>query len=181
MNYINELDDKIYQALMKLESHIATETMIIISMFASAITLIALSIIFLIGIKNKKYPKYIILNLILAFISNKVLQFIIRRKRPERLQIVPETGFGFPSGHVMIGFAYYVFLIYLIYKNIENKKIKYPLIVFLAILILLIGISRIYLGVHYVTDVLGGLIFGCIYIILFIKYVYKNKKIKIVK
>lgn len=78
----------------------------------------------------------------------------------------------------MVAIGFYGFLIYLIYKKIENKKIKYPLIGLLTVLILLIGISRIYLGVHYATDVLGGFIIGFIYLTLFIKYMYKNKRIK---
>lgn len=76
----------------------------------------------------------------------------------------------------MVAMGFYGFLIYLTYMNIKNKKIKYPLIIFLSILILLIGISRIYLGVHYATDIIGGFIIGIIYLTLYIKYLYKNKK-----
>lgn len=179
MNFINNLDNKIYELLIKMQNMATTEIMIIISFFASTVTLIALSIALLVILKNKKYSKFIALNLILSFLTNRILKFIIRRPRPPRIQIVEENGYSFPSGHAMISFAFYGFLIYLLYTNIKNKKIKYPLIVFLSLLILFIGISRIYLGVHYVTDVIGGFIFGLIYLILFIKYVYKNDKIKI--
>lgn len=177
MTAINNLDDSIYSLIIKIQSTEVTGTMIFISLLASAITLILLSIAFRILMKNKKYSKLIIINLILSFVTNRVLKIIIRRPRPQRIQIMPEKGFSFPSGHAMVAFAYYGFLIYLISKSIKNKKIKYPLIAFLSILILLIGISRIYLGVHYVTDVLGGFIFGFIYLVLFVKYVYNNKKI----
>ena len=74
----------------------------------------------------------------------------------------------------MVATGFYGFLIYLIYKEVKNKKIKYPLIVFLSILILLIGISRIYLGAHYATDVIGGWIIGAVYLDFFIKYGYKK-------
>ena len=74
----------------------------------------------------------------------------------------------------MVSTGFYGLLIYLIYKNVENKKIKYPLIVALSILILLIGISRVYLGAHYATDVIGGWIIGILYLVIFIKYV-QNK------
>ena len=74
----------------------------------------------------------------------------------------------------MVATGFYGFLIYLIYKNVENKKIKYPLIVMLSILILLIGISRVYLGAHYATDVIGGWIIGIVYLAFFIKYAYKK-------
>ena len=82
----------------------------------------------------------------------------------------------FQVGHAMVSMGFYGFLIYLIYKNIKDKKIKYSLIVFLGTLILTIGISRIYLGVHYFTDVIGGFVIGTVYLIIFIKYIYKNNE-----
>ena len=176
MNFINILDDKIYNLLIAFQSQGIKQTMMFISFLASTVTLVVLSIAFIFLIKEKKYSKFIILNLVLSFLANRVLKFIFRRPRPERIQILAEKGYSFPSGHAMVSFAYYGFLIYLIYKNIKNKKIKFSLIIFLSILILFIGVSRIYLGVHYVTDVLGGFVFGFIYLMLFIKYLYNIKK-----
>ena len=175
MTIINDIDNKIYSLLLKMQNINLNVIMIYISYLASAVVLIVLSISFILLLKNKKYPRYIALNLCLSYITNVILKNIIRRQRPPRLQIVSEKSFSFPSGHSMVSFAYYGFLIYLIYKNIKNKKIKYPLIIFLALLTLFIGISRVYLGVHYVTDVLGGFIFGFIYLIFFIKCIYNNK------
>ena len=179
MNFINNLDDKIYNLLITMESQEIKGAMIFVSYLASALTLIILSIAFIFLIKNKKYSKMIAVNLVLSFVTNRILKFIIRRPRPERIQILAEKGYSFPSGHSMVAFAYYGFLIYLVNKNIKNTKIKYPLMIFLSLLILFVGISRVYLGVHYVTDVLGGYVFGFIYLILFLKYVYNNEKIKI--
>lgn len=174
MNIINTIDNKIYELIIKMLSPNMTAIMTFISFLGSAIALITLSIGFIFLIKNKKYPKFIILNLALVFVINRILKLIIARPRPERLQLVFEKGYSFPSGHSMVAFGFYGFLIYLIYKNIENKKIKYPLVAFLALLILFIGISRIYLGVHYVTDVIGGFIFAFLYLIVFVKYLYKK-------
>ncbi len=174
MNTINTLDNKIYELLIKMLSPETTAVMIFISFLGSAITLIILIVAFLLLIKNKKYPKLIALNLIFVFILNRILKFIIARPRPERLRLVLEDGYSFPSGHSMVAFGFYGFLIYLIYKNFENKKIKYTLIVFLALLILLIGISRVYLGVHYVTDVIAGFIFAFLYLVVFVKYFCKK-------
>lgn len=171
---ISTIDNKIYETIIKMLNPTTTAIMTFISFLGSAIVLIALTIGLIILIKNKKYSKLIALNLILVFVLNRILKWIIRRPRPERLKLVLENGYSFPSGHSMVAFGFYGFLIYLIYKNFENKKIKYSLIVFLSLIILLIGISRIYLGVHYVTDVIGGFIFAFFYLVVFVKYFCKK-------
>ena len=175
---INTIDNAIYEEIIKIMNSNITAVMIFISFLGSAITLITLSLASIFLVKDKKYSKLIMLNLALSFILNKILKLIIARPRPPRLRLVIENGYSFPSGHSMVSFAFYGFLIYLINKNLKNKKIKYSLIILLSLLILLIGISRIYLGVHYVTDVLGGYIIGLIYLIVFIK-ILKKKKIKL--
>ena len=175
---INTIDNAIYEEIIKIMNSNITAIMIFISFLGSAITLITLALASIFLVKDKKYSKLIMLNLALSFILNRILKLIIARPRPPRLRLVIENGYSFPSGHSMVSFAFYGFLIYLINKNLKNKKIKYSLIVLLSLLILLIGISRIYLGVHYVTDVLGGYIIGLIYLIVFIK-ILKKKKIKL--
>ncbi len=175
MQIINTIDTVIYNLIINLMSTNVTTIMIFISYLGSATTLITLTIAFTILLKNKRDAKYIIINLATVFLLNRILKLIVARPRPEILRLIVEDGYSFPSGHAMVSMGYYGFLIYLIYKNMKDKRIKYPLIVFLSLLILFIGISRIYLGVHYFTDVIGGFVIAIIYLILFIKYVYKNK------
>ena len=73
----------------------------------------------------------------------------------------------------MVSMAFYGYLIYLIYRYIKNKYIKWSLIVLLSILICLIGISRIYLGVHYTSDVLGGFLLSISYLVVYISLIKK--------
>ena len=73
----------------------------------------------------------------------------------------------------MVSMAFYGYLIYLIYKYVKNKYVKWISIVLLSILICAIGVSRIYLGVHYTSDVLGGFLVSISYLILFISTVNK--------
>ena len=162
MSMINFIDENSYSLIIKLMSNGMTRFMLFITYLGSATALIILTIGFLLLLKNKKNSMLIAINLILVFLLNRILK------------IVQEKGYSFPSGHSMVSTGFYGLLIYLIYKNVENKKIKYPLIVALSILILLIGISRVYLGAHYATDVIGGWIIGILYLVIFIKYV-QNK------
>ena len=78
----------------------------------------------------------------------------------------------------MVSIAYYGFIIYLIQKHIKNKKIKNILTIVISINIILIGFSRIYLGVHYPTDIIAGFCLGITYLITFINLLsslYKTK------
>ena len=132
-----------------------------ITNFGGAIFLIVLTIILLISIKNKKIGLSIL------------LKRILQRPRPTEYRIIEETGYSFPSGHSMISMAFYGYLIYLIYKYVENKYVKWILISLLSVLICLIGVSRIYLGVHYTSDVLGGFLISISYLVIYISAVNK--------
>ena len=140
-----------------------------ITNFGGAIFLIVLTIILLISIKNKKIGLSIFSNLAIITILNQLLKRILQRPRPTEYRIIEETGYSFPSGHSMISMAFYGYLIYLIYKYVENKYVKWILISLLSVLICLIGVSRIYLGVHYFSDVIGGFLLSLSYL-LFIYY-----------
>ena len=69
----------------------------------------------------------------------------------------------------MVSMAFYGLLIYIVYRYVKNVYVKYGLMVILFMLILFIGISRIYLGVHYTSDVMGGFLLSISYLIVFIR------------
>ena len=152
-------------------SDFATPVAKFITNFGGAIYLIGIAIILFIAIKNKKIVIAIISNLVIVTILNQLLKIILRRPRPEEFRIINESGYSFPSGHSMISMAFYGFLIYLIYKNIKNKYLKWSLIIALVMLIIGIGISRIYLGVHYTSDVLAGFLIAISYLIIYISII----------
>lgn len=145
----------------------------IVTNFGGAIILGLITILILILIKNKKIGLSVLINLCSVTVLNLVLKSILQRPRPNEYRIINETGYSFPSGHSMISMAFYGFIIYLIYKNIKNKYLKWISIILLSILILMIGFSRIYLGVHYVSDVLAGFLFSISYLIVYIKIINK--------
>ena len=139
-----------------------------ITNFGGAIFLIVLTITLFIVIRDKKIGISIFSNLVIITALNQLLKRILQRPRPTEYRIIEETGYSFPSGHSMISMAFYGYLIYLIYKYVKNKYVKVGSIVLLSILICAIGISRIYLGVHYTSDVLGGFLISVSYLIIFI-------------
>ena len=156
-----------------LISDFATPIAKFITNFGGAIFLIALTIVLLVLIKNKKIGISIFSNLVIVTILNQLLKAILQRPRPTEYRIVEETGYSFPSGHSMVSMAFYGYLIYLIYKYVKNKYIKWISIVLLSILVCSIGISIIYLGVHYTSDVLGGFLISMSYLVIYISAVNK--------
>ena len=156
-----------------LISDFATPIAKFITNFGGAIFLITLTVILFILIKNKKIGISIFSNLVIITILNQLLKRILQRPRPTEFRIIEETGYSFPSGHSMVSMAFYGYLIYLIYKYFKNKYAKWISIILLSILICSIGVSRIYLGVHYTSDILGGFLVSISYLILFISTVNK--------
>ena len=156
-----------------LISDFATPIAKFITNFGGAIFLITVTIVLLVLIKNKKIGISIFSNLVIVTILNQLLKAILQRPRPTEYRIVEETGYSFPSGHSMVSMAFYGYLIYLIYKYVKNKYIKWISIVLLSILVCSIGISRIYLGVHYTSDVLGGFLISMSYLVIYISAVNK--------
>lgn len=125
----------------------------------------------------KKNRWFITFDLVGCTVINQTIKHIVRRPRPNVLRLVSESGYSFPSGHSMISVAFYGLVIYFVYKNINNKYLKWSLISLLSLLILTIGFSRIYVGVHYFTDVVGGFFLALAYLIVYI-YIYNKKVIK---
>ena len=163
-----------YDIVSKLfKFNVSTPIAKFITNFGGAIFVISLTTILFFVIKDKKIGISIIANLGIVTILNQIIKFIMQRPRPTEFRIIEETGYSFPSGHSMVSLAFYGYLVYLIYKYINNKHLKRTLIIILSILICIIGVSRIYLGVHYTSDVLGGFLISLAYLIIYIELVNK--------
>lgn len=98
------------------------------------------------------------------------LKLIFERPRPPYPILYPESGFSFPSGHATFSFVFYGALAYLIYHTNLSKFWKTFLIIFLLMLSLSIGLSRIYLRVHYPSDVFAGICLGYSWLFILIYY-----------
>ncbi|MFD2828169.1 phosphatase PAP2 family protein [Leeuwenhoekiella polynyae] len=115
--------------------------------------------------KKWKYVLQTTLVLALASVSNVILKRFIDRARPSIEHLVSVETLSYPSGHAMSAMAFYGFLIYLFTQFKMNRFLKIASITILTILLLSIGISRIYLGVHFPSDIAGGFIAGFIWVI----------------
>jgi len=111
-----------------------------------------------------------------------VLKLIFNRPRPLIPLLEPVRGLSFPSGHAMMSFAFYGLLIFIVYETVRNIYVRVSLIIVLLLLIFAIGFSRVYLRVHYATDVIAGFAAGFIWIVLCITVIrrieiYSRRKI----
>lgn len=140
------------------------------------IPLFAIVLIVFVCMGRKRDTLLLGLCLFFQTLLNYILKHIFRRTRPSVLRLIKQGGYSFPSGHTMISSAFYGYLMYIVYKNVKNKYLKWGLIIFLSILVFMIGCSRIYLGVHYTSDVLAGFFISIAYLIIFIEITKKFKK-----
>jgi undecaprenyl-diphosphatase len=102
-----------------------------------------------------------------ATIFNRYLKRIFPRIRPNFPQNYLYTvDLSFPSGHTMLATAYYGMLAYLLWIYGQGTILAWVSILVLGIIIVLIGLSRVYLGVHFLTDVVGGWIAGSVMILI---------------
>ena len=114
----------------------------------------------------------------LSAVFNVILKQIFARGRPNVLRLISETGYSFPSGHAMINASLYIMLILMIVRYAEGFYRKLILSLLCAGLTGLIGFSRVYLGVHYAGDVLGGWLFGTAISVL-VYFLWNGRQAKI--
>ena len=94
---------------------------------------------------------------LIVLITNKSIKSIIQRPRPDDiLFLVDEDGFSFSSGHSISSMYAYGLLLYFVLTKIQNTALKIALAIILTVLMFGIGISRVFVGVHYPTDVIAG-------------------------
>ncbi len=171
-----DFDSFVYNMVTFFKTDYFTGFYKFITFFASEVMILLVSLVLIIAFKNKKYGAFALLNAISILILNILLKLIFMRDRPYDLMIITESGYSFPSGHAMASLGFYGFIIYLLWHFNITKRMKILFSIMLSILILLIGMSRIYLGVHYASDVLAGYMVSGAYLILYITFIRKYLK-----
>jgi membrane-associated phospholipid phosphatase len=108
------------------------------------------------------------ITIIVASIANSLLKIAIGRERPDLLDpVIVERGFSFPSGHSALGMVAYGILAVLVSRSRLPDPWRTGIVVGLVILVALVGISRVWLGVHYPTDVIAGWAAGAVIVVAY--------------
>ncbi|WP_433742622.1 phosphatase PAP2 family protein [Falsibacillus pallidus] len=181
---IRHFDSVVIAAVQGHVSPFWTKVMVSITFLGSVRWIMILSIataLILLMFKHRILCLYVIVAVSLGGAFNWILKSIFHRQRPDIEPIIEEQGYSFPSGHSMGSFIFYGALAFILFKLYQNRWAKIAGVFLVSILVLSIGISRIYLGVHYPSDIVGGYTAGaawtfiCITGYSFLDYRLKKK------
>lgn len=167
------LDNNIHSFIISIRNVFLNNIFKTITTLGSATVLTVITLTLFLLFKNKVIVKHLAMHLTMGFLLNQITKIIFLRPRPS-INIIDISGYSYPSGHSMMSLIFYGYLAYIVYKSNLNKTKKLIINTFLITLIILIGLSRIYLGVHYTTDVIGGFILATIYLLI-IKNIKEKK------
>lgn len=167
-NELGDVDQSVTEYVVSFRSETLTRYLTFVTHLGDRYTYIIITLLlaayFFIRHRSWKFILQTTLVLILATLSNIALKDAINRARPSHEHLVSVSTLSYPSGHSMSAMAFYGFLIYLCLRYNTSRPLKYVIVIFLGLLIVSIGLSRIYLGVHFPTDVAGGFVGGAIWV-----------------
>lgn len=132
---------------------------IVISKSGDTITAIIFTIlvfVFFHMIKRKKEAWFYAITVLSIAVISQILKFIVKRPRPSGKWLVNIHGYSFPSGHSVLTMTAALLITYFLLVNIKRKSIAIILGIAIYIYASLVGLSRVYVGVHYISDVIGG-------------------------
>lgn len=165
---IVQLDTDISHFMYSLRTPLFTKVMIVTSLFGADLLLAFSAVIgiFLFWEKHKKESLLFFFILFSGLICNLLLKEIFRRPRPTMDPLLTLTSYSFPSGHAMNSFVFYATIAYFIYHFTRKTTTGVLALFICAGIIFLIGLSRVYLGVHYPSDVAAGYAAGMVWFVL---------------
>jgi undecaprenyl-diphosphatase len=160
-------DTNIMQFFYHLRAPSLTSIMFGLTFLASTpfLAIASISILIFFWYKKKRAEMLLFASLFyMGVVLNLVLKALFNRPRPTLAPLIHENFTSFPSGHAMNSFIFYFSLVYLFYHFTKNKLLTALYFILSTLIVLGVGSSRIYLGVHFPTDVLGGYIAGLCWI-----------------
>lgn len=154
---LSRIDSAAYALIVeRLRADWLTPIMEAISALATPVSLVVLLLVIVAFAPGKRPGACAAVNLVLVFLLNQALKFAIQRPRPDGFQLAIEQGFSFPSGHSMVAMAFFGLLVWMVWRYEADRATRIGCAVAFSAVIVLVGVSRIYLGVHYASDVLAG-------------------------
>ena len=163
------IDNSVYNFIISFRCNFLDNYFRLITKLGNVTYVIIVLGICVLFIRNKNVV-YLCFSMSLSVIFNYIIKHIIKRDRPNVLRLISQGGYSYPSGHTMISICCYGYLFYYVYKYVKNKYLRISLLILLSIIIISIPISRIYLGVHYFSDIVGGLLLGGVILFIVIRY-----------
>ena len=174
--YIDRLyiiDDFAYKYITMFKSDSLTNIFKIVTMCGGFIFSLILSDIVLFF--NRKKGLYFFINIFIILGINTVFKYIFIRQRPTGINLINETGYSFPSAHSMLTIGLYGLLILYVYRTKNHKNIsKIITLIIISLLMIFIPLTRVYLGVHYFSDILAGACLSGIWLIIYSEYLKKK-------
>lgn len=181
-NLLKTFDLKIIGLIQSLENKYLTVFYQMITNIADTYQSIVITVLLVIFLYTKKYNRealFLTITMSICGIAMPLLKNIFSRERPNFYRLIEISGYSFPSGHTTAATTMYLTLAIIVLSNM-NKLNKYFVFSIAVLGIVIIGSSRIYLGVHYPTDVMAGICLG-ISIVSIVYSLYYNKLIEGVK
>lgn len=157
-----QLDLIINQNISQIQINFLTIIFIFITSIANTLPLTIFTItlfVFLLYKKRYKHSILLIASMLIGVSSELLIKYLVQKPRPLN-SLIEITRYSFPSGHATMSLIFFSILVISLITFIKNKKSKTIFITLLSILIALIGFSRIYLNVHWFTDVIAGYALG---------------------
>ncbi|QYR22561.1 phosphatase PAP2 family protein [Paenibacillus sp. sptzw28] len=163
---LKQFDLSIIHTVQSLESPGTTRAAEFLSLIGSPSVMIPLvlgiAVILFLLLGHRKELILLIGGMLGSTLLNHFLKDFYQRARPDIHRIVEEQGFSYPSGHSMAAFTFYGLLTFLLWRHLPSRGGRIALVAISALMIISIGLTRVYLGVHYPSDVLGGYwVSGC--------------------
>ena len=177
-NFLNEFDEQVSSAFVPLRSPFGTKIMKFVSEVGDTFGYLFIIILTSMILFFKKVWKLAIQGILILIIAsglNILLKGLVARPRPFDDPLVYASFYSFPSGHAMSAMVFYGFLIHIVFSLEIKSWLKYVFTLIFVCFSFVIGLSRIYLGVHYASDILGGYFAGLIWLMFCLTIIYSLK------
>ena len=169
---IMRLDTLAYELFVeRLRSDALTPIMEAFTSLSSVVVLAVLAAVIAALAPGKAPGWCVAVNLVCVVALNTVLKFIVQRPRPDGFRLISETGYSFPSGHSMVAMAFFGLLIWMVWRYHRRDVMRLVWCACFGLVIVMVGVSRIYLGVHYASDVIAGFCVSLMWLIFYTRVV----------